>query len=454
MNAFLNRFTGFVAAEKLFSAKDHLLLAVSGGMDSVVLCDIIHRLGYTFSIAHCNFTLRGEESDRDEAFVKELADHYHASFHCQAFETSLYASKNKCSIQEAARQLRYSWFNDLIQELSQKNRLRKFRLLTAHHRDDNIETLLMNFFKGTGIAGLRGMRPATDQVIRPLLFASRVEIETYAREAGLQWVEDSSNLEDKYSRNYFRHQVIPLVEKIYPKAMDNLSDNLFRFREIEQLYQLSVGRLLHGLAIQKGVELHIPVEKLRLSPAVHTLIFEMISPYGFHASQIVDVLKLMESQTGKYVLSSSHRILKNRNWLIIAPLQSIETGIILIESFPSMVNFPGGSIRISASQPPSNETQSSSEQIVYINGDEIQLPLILRRWKTGDYFYPLGMRKKKKISRFLIDQKISRIEKENIWVIESDKRIIWIAGKRLDERFKVVPATKQILKIHLDSGTP
>jgi tRNA(Ile)-lysidine synthase len=438
-----------VATEKLFSAGDHLLLAVSGGLDSVVLTHIIFKLGYSFSIAHCNFGLRGEESHRDEDFVRQLAGHYKVPLYAETFDTAGFAVSNKCSIQEAARQLRYDWFDTLIKEQARLKGGRKFRLLTAHHLDDNTETLLMNFFKGTGIAGLRGMLPLTEKVARPLLFAWRTDLESYASFMGLTWVEDSSNREDKYSRNYFRHQVIPLVEKVYPQAIHNLADNLERFRDIEKLYQISIDRLIKGLVVKKGNEWHIPVEKLRLSPAVKTILFEVIRPFGFSAPQTDEVLKLLDSQTGKFILSGSHRILKNRNWLIISPIEDADKSLFIIADIPADISLPVGKLSISESAPGEKEIQQAGNMLTFLNGSELTFPLIIRKWKTGDYFYPLGMRKKKKIARFLIDQKKSKGEKENTWVLESGKRIAWVIGLRLDDRFKIMPSSSIIYKVEL-----
>ncbi|MGL6269250.1 MAG: tRNA lysidine(34) synthetase TilS, partial [Chitinophagaceae bacterium] len=396
IEAFLERCKLFVNEEKLFSSGDPLLLAVSGGLDSVVLTDIIYTLGYTFSIAHCNFNLRGEESERDQDFVKQLSKHYHVPYYVETFDTAGFAFTNKCSIQEAARHLRYNWFESIINKQVLDKGMRKMRLLTAHHLDDNLETMLMNFFKGTGIAGMRGILPFTENVARPLLFARRNDLENYASFKGLKWVEDSSNLEDKYSRNYVRHQLIPLVEKLYPQALDNLADNLDRFRDIEKLYQLSVDRLTKGLIVQKGDEVHIPVEKIRLSPAIKTIVFEIIRRFGFSAPQSDEVLKLLDSQTGKYILSRTHRILKNRNWLIISAIEQSEKSVCIIEEMPAEINFPMGRLSLSAAKPMDKEFKQEDNSIAFLDASEIAFPLILRKWKTGDYFYPLGMRKKKK----------------------------------------------------------
>ena len=211
----LQAFRDFIAKERLFSAGDRLLLAVSGGLDSVVLCELMHRAALDFSIAHCNFQLRGAESERDEVFVGQLSQRYGVRVYTERFDTEIYAASNKVSIQVAARELRYRWFEEIVDSWAQPAAL----IITAHHLDDNTETLLMNFFKGTGIAGLRAMLPRQGRIVRPLLFATRAMLQQYAVDQGLEWVEDSSNLSDKYTRNFFRHQVIPLVQKVYPAVL-------------------------------------------------------------------------------------------------------------------------------------------------------------------------------------------------------------------------------------------
>ena len=232
----LQAFRDFIAKERLFSVGDRLLLAVSGGLDSIVLCELMHRGKFNVEIAHCNFQLRGAESDRDEAFVRQLGERYGWEVHIRRFDTEAYATSEKVSIQVAARELRYQWFYEIIDSWAQPAAF----VITAHHLDDNTETLLMNFFKGTGIAGLRAMLPRQGKIIRPLLFATRAMLQHFAAGEGLEWVEDSSNVEDKYTRNFFRHQVIPLVQKVYPAAVQNLADNISRFREIEWIYRQAI----------------------------------------------------------------------------------------------------------------------------------------------------------------------------------------------------------------------
>jgi tRNA(Ile)-lysidine synthase len=438
----LQTFLAFIKKENLFQPQDRLLLAVSGGVDSVVLCELCHQAGFDFAIAHCNFQLRGQESERDANFVKDLATQYNMPLFYKTFDTNKYAIDNKVSIQVAARELRYEWFYSLINSSTNK----PFNhILTAHHQDDNIETMLMHFFKGTGIAGLRGMLPKQHKIIRPLLFASRNDIEIFAEKNGLKWVEDSSNQSDKYTRNYFRHQLLPLVQVQFPQVMTNLSGNLERFREIEILYQQSIQQHKKKLLEFRGNEVHIPALKLKKSEPLQTIVYEIIKDYSFTPHQVKEVINLLESESGKYVQSPTHRIIKNRSWLIIAPNQPGESETILIEEATTTIQFAGFNLKLEKLAA-TNYQLSTDNAVACVSADAIKFPLLLRPWKQGDYFYPLGMQKKKKLSRFFIDQKLSKIEKENIWVLEMDKKIIWIVGHRIDDRFKVLPTTKEVLK--------
>jgi len=418
-------------------------------MDSVVLCELCKQSDYNFTIAHCNFQLRGEESNRDEQFVRNLAGKYETEVLVKKFATEEYAKQNKVSIQVAARELRYSWFKELL--TSDSGLQTPHYLLTAHHLDDNIETMLMNFFKGTGISGMRGIQPKQGKIIRPLLFAKKQELESFAKENNLSWVEDSSNETDKYSRNYIRHQLIPLIQKIYPEAENNLAGNLQRFSEVEELYSQAIGLHKKKLVEQRGNEFHIPVLKLKKATPLHTIIYEIVKDFGFHASQINEIVDLLQSETGKYMASSSHRIIKNRNWLIIAPVITTEADTILIEESTKTVEFAVGSRQSSGLQfdhiSANDYELQAADSIALLDAKEIKFPLILRKWKQGDYFYPLGMKKKKKLARFFIDQKLSKTDKEKVWVLEMNKKIIWVIGYRIDDRFKVTDAAKKVLKI-------
>ncbi|HXR83466.1 MAG TPA: tRNA lysidine(34) synthetase TilS [Hanamia sp.] len=445
----LHRFSNYIRQQNLFQQKDHLLLAVSGGADSVTLCQLCFEAGFDFEIAHCNFQLRGEESERDEQFVIQLAEKYHKNISVKKFSTREYAEENKISIQVAARELRYEWFDELINEQSTIVHHQAAWLLTAHHANDNIETLLMNFFKGTGIRGLQGILPKKGKMIRPLLFAKREEIISFIKETNLEFVEDSSNASEKYTRNYFRLQLIPSVEKVFPKAEENLIHNLERFREIDLLYQQSIQLHKKKLLEQKENEIHIPVLKLLKTEPLKTILYEIIKDFHFTAHQTEDVIHLLKSESGRYVTSSTHKIIRNRRWLIIAPIDNQIAAHILIEENDKEIPFDLGKLMIKKVSF-EKEKIEASPLVAMLDLQNVSFPLMLRKWKQGDYFYPLGMQKKKKLSKFFIDQKMSMTEKENSWVIESNKRIIWIVGKRIDDRFKIKETTKEVLLLEIN----
>jgi tRNA(Ile)-lysidine synthase len=422
------------------------LLAVSGGLDSMVLTELCHRVGLDFMIVHCNFRLRGVESQRDEEFVSQQAMRYGRDIRVGRFDTGDYAVAKKVSVQVAARQLRYGWFEKLLSDEQARF------VLTAHQLDDNIETMLMNFFKGTGIAGMRGMLPKQGHVVRPLLFASRVQLAEFAASAGLSWVEDSSNQSDKYTRNYFRHQVIPLIEQAYPGALSNLADNLGRFREIEAVYRKSIDAQQKKLVEYRGNEVHIPMEKLRKLSPLSTLLYEIVAPYGFSPQQLDAIIGLLDSDSGKYVLSAActHRLLKNRNWLILSPLAAGEAAHILVEEKDAVVRFRDGVLTFERIGLP--ETLEQGPLVALLDASRVIFPLLLRPWRPGDYFYPLGMRKKKKLARFFIDRKLSIVDKERVWVLEMDKKVIWVVGLRIDDRWKLSSNTAAVLRIACDRG--
>lgn len=449
----------------LHPKNDRLVLAVSGGVDSIVLTDLFYKAGFNFVIAHCNFQLRGEESGRDEQFVRSLQEKYEAKVLVKSFDTKEYAEQNKISIQEAARELRYEWFNELVNgqwamvneqeargnESEEKNIHHSpftIQLATAHHANDNIETLLINFFRGTGIGGLHGIPARQGKIIRPLLFAKREEIIAYANKNNLHWVDDSSNASDKYTRNFFRLQIIPSVKEVFANVEDNLLNNIERFKETEFLYNQAIQQHLKKLCEQKGNEVHIPVLKLQKSEPLNTIVWEIIRAYHFHAAQVEEVKKLFGAENGSYISSSSHRIIKNRNWLIIAPLQTEATQNILIEEGKKKIIFENGVLLIETFST-SNIQLPTSNIIATLDAGEIKFPLLLRKWKQGDYFYPLGMKKKKKLAKFFIDQKLSKTEKEKVWVLEMNKKILWIIGYRIDERFKIKASTKEVLRVTL-----
>lgn len=436
-------FEQFINSQHLFTKKDRLLLAVSGGVDSVVLCELCHLAGYEFAIAHVNFQLRGAESDADAAFVEALAKKYDVPFFVQQFDTDAYAIQHKKSIQVAARELRYQWFQTLLNASSPPLKY----LLTAHHADDNTETILMNFFKGTGINGLKGIVPKQEQLIRPLLFATKIQLMAFAEEKELIYREDASNATDKYTRNYFRNQLIPDIEKVIPQVTQNLQQNAVRFKDIHVIYQEAMALKKKKILFKEGAMYKIPVLRLLQETAHYSILFELIKEFGFTAQQTGEVEKLLFAPSGKYVESGSHRVLRNRKWLLITVLNSSTAGQYLLEKETSECSFEDGSLSMTITQVPVEVDTDAN--IAFLDANQIQFPLILRKWKTGDYFYPLGMTKKKKVSRFLIDKKLSLAEKERTWVIESNQKIIWVLGKRIDNRFKITAQSIGILKLHL-----
>ncbi|HLG41107.1 MAG TPA: tRNA lysidine(34) synthetase TilS [Chitinophagaceae bacterium] len=469
----LTSFQKTIKENNLFSEKDRLLLAVSGGVDSVVLCELCKQAGYDFSIAHCNFQLRGEESERDERFVRQLGEKYKVEIEVKRFDTEKYAKEKKMSTQEAARELRYTWFFELVNSResgvgSSESGVRSPEsllpspgyLLTAHHGDDNAETVLMNFCRGTGLHGLTGM-PASGNtgsgfslqtffIRRPLLDFSKEELIQFAKENKLDYVEDSSNLSSKYTRNLFRNEIIPAMGKVYPQVKKNLQDNIRRFKEIERLYQLSVNEIKKKLCKQKENEVHIPIKQL-MGYKNRALIYEIIAGYSFSEKQVEEVVKLSESGSGKYIQSpdNRYRIIRHRHWFIITPVISVESENIVIDEKDKTIQFLEGTLRIETA---GNGHPATGNQIACLDAKEIQFPLLLRKWKTGDYFYPLGMRKKKKLARFFIDQKLSKAAKEKVWVLEMNKKIIWVVGHRIDDRFKIAATTKSELRISFTSG--
>jgi tRNA(Ile)-lysidine synthase len=467
------RFKDFIKQNNLFNSEDRLLLAVSGGVDSVVLCELCKLAGYEFAIAHCNFRLRDKESERDKEFVRELAKKYGVEFFLKEFDTEKYAEENKLSIQEAARELRYSWFHELIghrQYAMGKEKLPAVDndcqmpiakcLLTAHHADDNIETLLMNFCRGTGLNGLTGIPVRTDaKVSRPLLSFWKDELIEFAKQNQLEFVNDSSNQSSKYARNLFRNEIIPLIGKAYPQVKENLLDNIQRFKEINQLYQFSISELKKKLFKKKNNEIHVSIRQL-MGYKNRAIIFEIISDFGFTDKHIDEVIKLAESENGKYIQSpvTSNRIIKFNHWFIVSTEQSSDAETIVIEEGSRNIQYlPTGqagsifNLQFSTVESKSFKIETSNS-IACLDADLINFPLILRKWKQGDYFYPLGMKKKKKVARFLIDQKLSKTEKEKAWVLEMNKKIIWVIGMRIDDRFKITGKTKRILTINLLRG--
>ncbi|MCG7858708.1 tRNA lysidine(34) synthetase TilS [Flavihumibacter sediminis] len=437
-------FKQFIEEHSLFTKHDRLLVGVSGGIDSVVLCHLLREGGYSFEIAHVNFLLREQESYRDEDFCRQLAQQLDLPIAVARYDTRDYAQEKKLSIQVAARELRYAFFNQLITERKGSDTEIK-NLLTAHHADDNAETVLMNLFRGTGLAGLRGIPPSRGEIRRPLLFASRNDITEYASQKKVTWVEDSSNAESKYARNFVRNNIIPALREQYPTVVENINDSARHLHDVEEFYMAAMKRQLDKLVLKKDAEEQLPILKWKQLPGKSAILYEWLQPFGFSSGQMADLEGLADSQTGQYIDSPTHRLLRNRNWLVLTPLPTVASGIILLEGDEGEIQFRDGilqwKIQDYAGEPISDNTQEG-----WLDAADIRFPLLLRPWKAGDYFYPLGMRKKKKLARFFIDNKLSRNQKEKTWVIESSGRIIWVLAQRIDDRFRISASTKKILQ--------
>lgn len=438
----LETFLRFFKQRQLSLGQQKFLLAVSGGLDSVVLCELSRQAGMHVAIAHCNFNLRGEESARDEAFVRSLAVKYNVEIFVAQLETAKYAAEQKLSIQEAARNLRYQWF----EELRKANGFS--HVLLAHHADDTIETLLFHFFRGTGIDGLTGIPQQNGRILRPMLHLRRSEIEAFAKANSLQWVEDSSNAESKYSRNFLRNEIIPQLKTVFPQVENALLRNIERLQGVQKIYAESIQAVKKKVCDSKGEEVHIPV--LKLLRYKHTsLPYEIIKDFGFGEGAVGELWKLAEAESGRYIGNGQYRIIRHRRWFIIAPVAATATTFVL-EKDDDFLQFGESSLRLQRFKKDKLPLDSSSTT-AQLDAAEIHYPLVLRKWKAGDYFYPLGMQKKKKLARFFIDQKLSKTEKEKVWVLESHKRIVWVVGLRIDDRFKLTEKTTDVLRVTLST---
>jgi tRNA(Ile)-lysidine synthase len=434
----LQPFQDFIKKNQLFSPEDKVLIAVSGGIDSVCLCRLFHESSYSFAIAHCNFGLRGKESDDDQSFVEKLAKKYNVPFFVKKFNTIEFAAQNKLSTQMAARELRYEWFNELCLENDFKH------IAIAHHLNDSIETIFLNLLRGTGIAGLSGIKEKNEKIIRPLLFATREEIENFANERNLEWREDSSNASSDYTRNELRNSIIPLFKKINPTFEETMNKNIKRFRQAEMIYSNSINNLKNEVLVKRNDDILINTEKLFLSPFMPTLLYEILKDYNFNEQVVNDIRSGLKGQPGKQFFSSTHCLTRDREYLIINPIMKPVSEVFYINREDREIKKPIHLV-FKVEKKGSERSQDSAS----LDLTRLRFPLQLRKWKKGDSFQPSGMKGKKKLSNFFIDKKLTLPEKENTWVLLSDNKIIWIAGLRVDERFKADENTKEYYTIFL-----
>lgn len=436
----LREFIKYIDDNRLIKKDDRVLLAVSGGIDSMVMTDLFKRAGISIGIAHCNFTLRGKESDKDEELVREFAVRNGIEFFSVRFDTGSYAEEKGISVQMAARDLRYSWF----EKIRKKNGFDSVAL--AHNLNDNIETFLINLTRGTGITGLSGIKKTRNRLIRPLLFATRNSIEKYCRKYGIVYREDKSNAETKYTRNKIRHQVITVLGEINPSIESTLNETSERLRDINEIFRGFTENLRRKIFRKHDGNLTADISRLTPFMKNSAVLFELFRPFNIKSGGITDLRNILKGQTGRQMITDTHRIIKNRNELIITALPVKENETLSFRNIRELSEYPiiisvreltvSGGFRIPVSR-----------YTACIDYEKISFPLNLRNWQHGDYFYPLGMKHKKKLSDYLIDRKIPIPGKENIKVLESEGKIVWVIGERIDDRFKVTENTAKVLII-------
>lgn len=423
----------------LFASSDSILLTVSGGIDSVVMCELFHKAKLKFAIAHCNFQLREAESDADELFVKQLAKKYDVPFFCKQFNTSAYADEKNCSIQMAARDLRYKWFEEI-------RKREKFQYIaTAHHQDDSVETFFINLVRGTGISGLHGILPKQGKIIRPLLFTNKGEIENFAKKNKLKYREDSSNASDKYVRNKLRHQVIPVLKELNPALGNTINENIQRLRDVELIYKNEIENKRKAFVKKEKKNHTISIEQLKKLPLPYPYLYEFLKPYNFNATTVESIIAALSGESGKQFYSDTHRLIKDRNSLIIEKVPGVKNQELRINIHKDQKELIIEGIKLKFrtlhENPKSKILHPKSECIDF---NKLEFPLEVRKWEKGDAFYPLGMKGKKKLSDFFIDKKLSISQKENTWLLTSKGKIVWVIGLRIDERFKITDKTKKI----------
>ena len=420
-----------ILKNSLFSKEDKLILAISGGADSVCLMHILFSLGYNFDLAHCNFNLRGQESNDDEIFVKVLSEKYNLKLHVKNFNTQKYSNERKISFQMAARELRYKWFEKLKLEEQAKY------IILGHHSDDDIETYFINLLRGTGIKGLLGIPIKKDYFIRPLINISRLDIEQYISINKLEYRDDSSNNSLKYLRNKIRHKLLPLLHEINPNFKQTVLNEKKFLKDTYCIYNQQIEYIRKKIFSYKNQVVEIDKNKLlKLNPLNHYL-FALLSPYGFFDYDKIN--KALRSQSGKQFFSDTHQLLIDRKSLIIKEKKIL---------FDAEFSIPIETIEITK---PINIRFSTKKQIkyntesnyAYIDFEKLEFPLKLRKWKIGDKFIPLGMKKFQKLSDFFVDKKFSIYEKKSQWLLCSSEDIVWIVGHRIDDRYKLQSKTKK-----------
>lgn len=442
----IESFKQYIVDKNLFQQSETVLLAISGGIDSMAMLHLFKSMDFTFAVAHCNFQLRGEESEEDAHFVKTSAEMLGVPFYMARFETIAYAEENKLSIQMAARELRYTWFENIRKTNGYAY------IATAHNADDSTETFLINLSRGCGIDGLTGIKPKSASLIRPLLFASREQISLYTKRKGIIFREDSSNASDKYLRNFIRHNVLPVLDEAHQNYRNGIRTTIQNLISSQTLYNYLIEKEKSEIITSLNNTIYIDINKLKKLPEVTGFLWEILSTYGFNRDQCSGIASQTDSQSGKVFLSPTHRLIKDRTQFMVTRLHKNESQIFYLEpeQVPEGIPFRfSWSVEDSSTQP----FIARNPAIAMLDYNLLEWPLILRKWRQGDYFAPLGMENLKKVSDFLIDQKLSLVDKENTWVLESGNKICWIVNRRIDHRFRIRETTRRILKIEILQAT-
>lgn len=416
----------YIDRYKLFSPGDKILVALSGGADSVALLRLLLALGYTCEAAHCNFHLRGQESERDEMFVRQLCREQQVPLHVIHFDTEKEAKERHISIEMAARELRYDWFEKTRKECSAAT------IAVAHHQDDSVETFLLNLIRGTGINGLRGIHPKNGYITRPLLCLDRKQVIDYLKDIGQDYVTDSTNLQDEYTRNKIRLNLLPLMQEINPSVKESILSTAEHLDDAAIIYKKGIDEAKQRIQTPEGIR----ISALLLEPSAETVLFEILYPLGFNASQVQDIFRALYGQPGKVFASTGWRVVKDRELLLIEPRQEVVKPILDIRESDYTPDF----------------TIPREKNTACFDADKIHHPLSLRLWKQGDTFVPFGMKGRKKVSDYLTDRKFSLLHKEQQWVLCAGDDIIWLVGERADNRFRIDDATRKILIISTTDG--
>lgn len=427
------KFKNHIHTNFSFLQDKKLLVATSGGVDSMVLVHLFQKLNFNFALAHCNFQLRNLESDADEEFVNSYAEQNKIPCFTTKFDTIKNSEIHKLSTQVAARNLRYNWFNEILKQ-------EKFDyIITAHHADDDVETFLIHISRGTGLEGLTGIPSQNGNIIRPMLPFSRKEIEKYASENQLQWREDSSNASDKYVRNKIRHHIVPVFKEINDSFLQSFQNTLEHLKQQQSLVDDAVLLVYEKVVSEEKQQLKINISALLQYNNYKAYLYQWLHKYGFTAWN--DVYDLIYSQSGKQILSENYVLLKDREYLLLSQ-KTTDFETVVIHSVTENTNFP-----LNFSFCNTSNISNQNKNIIFVEESKLQFPLIIRKWNEGDFFYPAGMQGKKKVSKYFKDEKFTLFQKQQAFILESNNKIVWIIGHRADERFKPENTNQNIIQI-------